>query len=581
MWFHTEVLFSRVVSSIAWQLILQSVIVQAFLFICRIVSWCPATGFRIWLSNLPSSTSVGNQFLLTAINVFFAYLHVRNYSVQQSVPITRLQALWNFLHPQRLIHLIILSLSGCLFIFCLTQLLGGEIANLEDQCNGDDCSTSGINGQHLFVLLYGIYCGGVYSFKYFRNGWYLVKCPVIQQTKFLTIKSSISEILTDSVLQVLKNLHWYYALYFIFGSYPKHWLSVIIGTENSSVSSFNEIFNLTLLVTTIGCGTTLYFIWNLYLNLFNVCITERHEFSVTATVESEKDKVLPKAIAYSDFDILKYLAFQDLKVLSQNSPLRRSQLFCISQPGGHPYLWEAVSSVCITNLENFLCKLNELSTSSMTNTAKAPTTQTPFIGTPLSPSRSGLTVTSPFTSPGSVSYAPAQKIYFSPINPGLITDSGIGIANYFMTSLKKIQEAIRKKPVVCYFLNEIQDSKARRLFSSCQPVIWMIEALSFLITASYKEDRYGVVQRSFPQILCLLIDLKLSEEKLQLGTISVRRYGKESSSLQKETLFRHSLKSVLNSALYRIVITFKKHISGIHVPEEYQRHIKRYMDFKE
>ena len=47
---------------------------------------------------------------------------------------------------------------------------------------------------------------------------------------------------------------------------------------------------------------------------------------------------------------LQYHAYQDLWLLCQHSPRRRQVLFSLSQPGGHPHSWTAVSGQCLAML---------------------------------------------------------------------------------------------------------------------------------------------------------------------------------------------------------------------------------------
>uniref|UniRef100_A0A0E9RFR5 Nucleoporin NDC1 n=1 Tax=Anguilla anguilla TaxID=7936 RepID=A0A0E9RFR5_ANGAN len=49
--------------------------------------------------------------------------------------------------------------------------------------------------------------------------------------------------------------------------------------------------------------------------------------------------------------ILKFLALQDLALLSQHSPSRRQEVFSLSQPGGHPHNWSAIcKDVCLSSM---------------------------------------------------------------------------------------------------------------------------------------------------------------------------------------------------------------------------------------
>ncbi|EMP33587.1 Nucleoporin NDC1 [Chelonia mydas] len=60
---------------------------------------------------------------------------------------------------------------------------------------------------------------------------------------------------------------------------------------------------------------------------------------------------------YLPFPIIQFLALQDLMLLSQYSPVRRQEVFSLSQPGGHPHNWTAISKECLTLLSDLTQKL--------------------------------------------------------------------------------------------------------------------------------------------------------------------------------------------------------------------------------
>ncbi|KAF4021772.1 hypothetical protein G4228_013610 [Cervus hanglu yarkandensis] len=60
---------------------------------------------------------------------------------------------------------------------------------------------------------------------------------------------------------------------------------------------------------------------------------------------------------YLPFPIIQYLALQDLMLLSQYSPSRRQEVFSLSQPGGHPHNWTAISRECLNLLNDMTQKL--------------------------------------------------------------------------------------------------------------------------------------------------------------------------------------------------------------------------------
>ena len=53
----------------------------------------------------------------------------------------------------------------------------------------------------------------------------------------------------------------------------------------------------------------------------------------------------------------------------------------------------------------------------------------------------------------------------------------------------------------------------RSAFAKSQLVIWAVEGLSNLISASVFEDRFGVVQKQLPKILSAMLNLQQTVER--------------------------------------------------------------------
>uniref|UniRef100_A0A090XEJ5 Putative nucleoporin ndc1 n=1 Tax=Ixodes ricinus TaxID=34613 RepID=A0A090XEJ5_IXORI len=143
--------------------------------------------------------------------------------------------------------------------------------------------------------------------------------------------------------------------------------------------------------------------------------------------------------------------------------------------------------------------------------------------------------------------------------------------------LVKAVEALKKKPFVAYFVAELPEVKSRTLFAQCQPLIWAIEGLCLLVCASYKEDKYGVVQATLPDILATLLDTEQALEKHLKRCASLRRTANAGTS--REVLLRRSLAASLSSGLYQIACTFNKHLGGLNLAEEQRRRLKQFVDF--
>lgn len=136
----------------------------------------------------------------------------------------------------------------------------------------------------------------------------------------------------------------------------------------------------------------------------------------------------------------------------------------------------------------------------------------------------------------------------------------------------------KTKPVISYFLTEFPDAKSRKLFASAQLDIWAVEALCNLVAASFREDNYGVVQKTLPQILTSVIKLQENVEKhLKLVSSGRRNGGRGSLDLP----LKYVLHSSLKSCIYRIINVFGAHLLNLDLPSDTSYKLKLFMDFKE
>eukprot|EP00071_Canis_lupus_P041007 XP_022274564.1 nucleoporin NDC1 isoform X4 [Canis lupus familiaris] len=132
------------------------------------------------------------------------------------------------------------------------------------------------------------------------------------------------------------------------------------GTERQfhrPLDTVRGLLNLSLLYHVWLCGVFLLMTWYISWILFKIFATEAHLFPVQPPFSEESDECLPKVLNSNPPLIIKYLALQDLMLLSQYSPSRRQEVFSLSQPGGHPHNWTAISRECLNLLNDMTQKL--------------------------------------------------------------------------------------------------------------------------------------------------------------------------------------------------------------------------------
>ncbi|OXB64580.1 hypothetical protein ASZ78_016032 [Callipepla squamata] len=148
---------------------------------------------------------------------------------------------------------------------------------------------------------------------------------------------------------------------FYAGYIPKMWISTTMDLHIDSklhpLDTLSGLLDLSLFYHAWLSGVFLLVTWYIAWLFFKIYATEMHHFPVQPTFAEETDQCLPKILNSNPPLIIKFLALQDLMLLSQYSPVRRQEVFSLSQPGGHPHNWTAISRECLSLLTDLTQRL--------------------------------------------------------------------------------------------------------------------------------------------------------------------------------------------------------------------------------
>ncbi|XP_078188028.1 nucleoporin NDC1 isoform X10 [Callithrix jacchus] len=233
-------------------------------------------------------------------------------------------------------HSFIHAAMGMVMAWCAAVITQGQYSFLVIPCTGTNSFGSPVvqtclNEYHLFFLLAGAFMGYSYSLLYFVNNMNYLPFPIIQQYKFLRFRRSLLLLVKHSCVESLFLVRNFCILYYFIGHIPKAWISTAMNLHideqvHRPLDTVSGLLNLSLLYHVWLCGVFLLTTWYISWILFKIYATE-------------------------------YLALQDLMLLSQYSPSRRQEVFSLSQPGGHPHNWTAISMGCLNLLNGMTQKL--------------------------------------------------------------------------------------------------------------------------------------------------------------------------------------------------------------------------------
>ncbi|XP_053431199.1 nucleoporin NDC1 isoform X1 [Nycticebus coucang] len=362
-----SVLGWRIVASIVWSVVLLPICTTVFIIFSSIDLFHPIQWLSDSFNDLCSSYVVFYLLLLSVVTIIISVVNVEFYTVVPCIPCSRLALIGKIIHPQQLMHSFIHAALGMVIAWCAAVITKGQYGFLVVPCTGTESVDSPaaqncLNEYHLFFLLAGAFMGYSYSLLYFVNNMNYLPFPIIQQYKFLRFRRSLPLLVKHSCVESLFLIRNFCIVYYFLGYIPKAWISTAMnlrldGQLYRPLDTVSGLLNLSLLYHVWLCGVFLLMTWYVSWLLFKIFATEAHVFPVQPPFAEESDECLPKVLNSNPPLIIKYLALQDLMLLSQYSPSRRQEVFSLSQPGGHPHNWTAISRECLNLLNDMTQKL--------------------------------------------------------------------------------------------------------------------------------------------------------------------------------------------------------------------------------
>uniref|UniRef100_A0A8C2NQD7 Nucleoporin NDC1 n=1 Tax=Capra hircus TaxID=9925 RepID=A0A8C2NQD7_CAPHI len=510
-------------------------------------------------------------------------------------PIQWLSASFNDLYNSYIIfYLLLLSVVVVIISIFNVEFYTGDL----DSPAVQTC----LNEYHLFFLLAGAFMGYSYSLLYFINNMNYLPFPIIQQYKFLRFRRSLLLLVKHSCVESLFLLRNFCIVYYFLGHIPKAWISTAMDLQidkqfHRPLDTVSGLLNLPLLYHVWLCGVFVLMTWYISWLLFRIYATEAHLFPVQPPFSEDSDECLPKVLNSNPPLIIKYLALQDLMLLSQYSPSRRQEVFSLSQPGGHPHNWTAISRECLNLLNDMTQKLVLYQEAAATNgrvmsssypaepkksnspeetafqtpkSSQMPRTSMPsLIKTSLFSSKlSTPDVASPLATPfGSsvvnrmagifdvnTSYGSPQSPQLTRRGPRLWTSASDQQMTEFSnpspsTSVSAEGKTVRQPNVIYSWIqNKREQLNVFAVFSDAQMHIWALEVDKYF--------KLPHVSSKPPRISGSLVDT--SYKTLRFA-------------------FRASLKT----AIYRITTTFGDHLNAVQASAEHQKRLQQFLEFKE
>uniref|UniRef100_A0AAX7UDR9 Nucleoporin NDC1 n=1 Tax=Astatotilapia calliptera TaxID=8154 RepID=A0AAX7UDR9_ASTCA len=570
----TLVICWRAAASIAWAVLLLPPSTAIFVFLSKFSVLHPIQTISECFSMLTSATAIFSFILLCGVIIMVGFLNFEYYTVIPTIACSKIALFGQLLHPRQLVNSLVHCIMGMIVAWCSAVTIGFRYETLGHPCaQTDGYHQMCLNEYHLILLLGGAFVGFSHSLLGVIHNMNYVSFHTVQQYKYLRFKGCLPLVVRCSATQALYSVRNFIVVYYFLGN-SAHPLDSIAG-----------LLDLSLLYHLWISATFLLFTWYIMLLLFRIFLTEGYSFPVQSSFTEDADHCLPKVLTEKQPMLLKFLALQDLALLSQHSPLRRCEVFSLSQPGGHPHNWNAISKECLSLLADLTQRLVAYHDTVATNgRAKSLSSgkdfmsprPTAFMKTPASVFARSIAggqqspLTAPFTPDlDSPFMSPALRRLAAPVEQG---------SPWYGTV--QSPHIMRRVPKLWSTSTE---ASSQALFADSQAHIWALEGLSYLVQASFSEDQFGVVQTTLPSILsCMLVLQEAVDRHFKLPHASSKPV-RSTSSMGDSTYktLRFALRATLKTAIYRITTTFGDHLNAVQLSAEHQKRLQQFLEYKE
>lgn len=361
-WFIRKVVCWRAAASNAWAVLLLLPITAVFVILSRFSLLHPIQTISECTSLLTSTSAIFSFILLCGVILMVGFLNLEYYTVIPTVACSKIALLGQLLHPRQFVNSLVHCIMGIIMAWCCAVTIGGRYETLGYHCTQSDGSPQMcLNEYHLILLLAGAFVGLSHSLLGVIYNMNYVSFHTVKQYKYLCFKGSLLLVVKCSATQALYSVRNYIVVYFFLGYIPRTWMCKTLNLHLSSsvhpLDSITGLLDLSLLYHLWISAAFLLFTWYITLLLFRIFVTEVYSFPVQSSFPEDAHHCLPKVLADKQPMILKFLALQDLALLSQHSPSRRCEVFSLSQPGGHPHNWNAISKECLSLLTDLTQRL--------------------------------------------------------------------------------------------------------------------------------------------------------------------------------------------------------------------------------
>ncbi|XP_058811993.1 nucleoporin Ndc1-like [Topomyia yanbarensis] len=522
-------------------------ILGSFRLLCSLSSW-------LWIMPLISAVIIHGIFLAKSYLSGVTYCPTRFQQIYRSV-------------IQKWVLLTVNSVIGLLTSWLYTRFLRDDYRNLFLSIeNGKHI----LNEKYLFLLLGGIFAG-VYFFIKNKTEQASLNFPVIQLTRYQQIRAQLYYIIYRSLFKSFVPTLIYASFFYTFNCvyFRYKFVALFNGVslaEESSLASFYAILSdFRLLMYCWILSSQILSNMDLMQALFHIFLTEYREFPLEkSSLATDCEVTLVEALTNKQILIIQQLAASNLFNIAEDCDrTRRTRLYALSIPGGHPYNWRTVSGECIRIIRDFSIELSKsiegVVPKSRPEVSKLrPTASIDAEKIMMKQYNESYGIRSLSTSVGATVSSPKPQTS--------------DICQAFDRRLDVVRSLLVSIPGIYYLFGEPKTAKPCYLLASqSQQIVWICQALASLAAHSIAEDQFGVVQDDLPLIIRTLLQLKQVVDKVGSIQLDVKKVDRNYVAL----------KAAVRRSLYRITHSFADYLVDIVLEPSDMKALQGFVNYRE
>lgn len=550
----SEIFSQRLIIAVLWNICLQICLAMFLIFIIQIDILHPIHWFTSTLKEIFGLKILLNIILLVLVSIFHAIVYGRYHLIPAPKYFTRFSLFLNMFTLQNIVFGFLYALSGYFTITLYSSLAKSNFYTISKTCASYDGQC--IVEESLFLQFGGMWIGIYYFISNHILGTSILIFPHVYQDKHQHIKQAIASIIMDGFQNAIVPAIYYCVFYVFWGNKPRSLVIEVYGLhlEDAPLDNILHMIRSRIWLS-IWFYISLFFISvNIMKDIFNIILTQPMKFPI----QSDTGLTLYAALGQKGH-FNQVLAAQDLRTLSMTDLSRRLEIFSLSQPGGHPRNWNNILQMCLSIINEFSKDLDSITCDVKTESMAA--------NNNVVKNESAL--------------SNIRNLAQSPILHDLkehTTTTTEPIMNVIKEEFGHILNKLSQKPGISYLFGELMETKLKVMLIQAQPVMWTCEGLSFLASASLKEDQFGTVQYDLPVVISTLINLKQNLDKIvKPGLIARKQLLNDPMAIKMKSALNSSIKR----SIYKITITFSKYINDIPLNPEVQIALQPFLLFKE